>query len=495
MVTIKYSPVKWAQAHNDETATLANYDNFLNKSEKRSESPTKIPASHYYNRRRHLQPLSSLGFQKPTQDSINSMKNYLLDAKKNEVSFIELEKNWYGDLINVGQRLKLLRDAYKVIQAVRKKKALGIKVDFRPIYDTKASRNDSPAHLDDESRPHKTDDEDEYKVREYPPPTRRGRPRKKRGRERKLNVGRGDARAAAVTRTRVSRRQLDRSALPQAPTPRRNAADRGTTPLSLSSVGPLTSVKTEQSSLALSPPQALQLILNLAPSLRDPQPFGPSQPILIPEPQGPPLMYLPPILPSQRHHLIHGIPPYRHMKEIEAGMSLGGAAVDGAVQNLPTYNSIGKSYDVLNPADSPMVELNFEQKSMHNVSDTKGPGAAELSDVFKQLAEGQTYLPSQSKPEIPIVAHGNTVLPSIGASLTATPLERLNNTSETTSRIPNGENIMNASTHSQNTQTGYNNSSTDMDPSFNGNWVAPKENAPAQSNKSSDRSFINRLLN
>lgn len=488
VVTIKYSPVKWAQAHNEENQSLSNYDNFLKNNEQRSESPSKNSASHYYCRRKHIQALSSLGFHKPTEDSIKSMRSYIIDSSRGEISFKEIEKDWYGDLINVAQRLKLLRDAYKVIQTVRKKKALGINVDFKPVYDTKTSRNDSPSHLDDESRPHKTDDEDEYKVREYPPPTRRGRPRKKRGRERKPTTGRGDARAAAATRTRISRRQLDRSALPQASTPRRNG--RGTTPLSLSSAGPLTSVKTEQNSLALSPPQALQLLLNLDSAGQNLQLFGSSQPTLIPEPQGPPLMYLPPILPSQRHHLVHGIPPYRHMKEIEAGMSLGGAAVVNSSQNIPMKESTEKHQAM----PKMLSELRSDQKSLSNESGTY-PRETELSDVFKQLAREQSHLSSQSEPASPYVASETTVLPSLDETLTGAPKTNLNYAKDVSRNLAS-EKTISTTPNSQSTPASLEKSSTELneDPLFEGNWQAPKGDSHAQST-SSDRSFINRLLN
>lgn len=491
--------MKWAQAHNDESSSsLGNYDSFLKQSDKRSESPTKNSASHYYSRRKHIQVLSSLGFHKPTDESLNSMKNYHLESKKGELPFNVLEKNWYGDLINVGQRLKLLRDGFKVIQMVRKKKALGLKVDFRPAYDTKVSRNESPAHLDDESRPSKTDDEDEYKVREYPPPTRRGRPRKKRGRERKPTVGRGDARSTTATRTRVSRRQLDRSALPQASTPRRNAAERGSTPLSLSSAGPLTSIKTEQM-LALSPPQALQLLLNQDSTLRNLHVFGSIQPTLVPEPQGPPLMYLPPILPSQRHHLIHGIPPYRHMKEIEDGMSLGGAAVDAITHNHPMKEPMDSSDNYHTPADSSMVELKPRDDATLKANDLRGPEAAELSNVFKQLAEGQAHLSPQSNTRIPYAANASADDANHGDLKLAAAQQGpvYNQDSSSQIQILTSDRTMSGTSEMQNTTANYENMTSEItnDTSFNANWETPKQSQSTQSNSISDRSFINRLLN
>lgn len=89
-----------------------------------------------------------------------------------------LDKNWYHDATNVAQRLRFLRDTYKVLQAVRKKRAMGERVDFKTAHEAKSrSRTGSPAPLDED---HQNLGNEEHKVEVVAAP-RRGRPRKRGG--------------------------------------------------------------------------------------------------------------------------------------------------------------------------------------------------------------------------------------------------------------------------------------------------------------------------
>lgn len=61
---------------------------------------------------------------KPYQESLNSMDKYQDIFLHSSLSNIELESNWYYDLQNVSQRLHYLREVYKSIQTLKKKKPL-----------------------------------------------------------------------------------------------------------------------------------------------------------------------------------------------------------------------------------------------------------------------------------------------------------------------------------------------------------------------------------
>lgn len=405
VVTIKYSPVKWAQAMNGENKLDPN-NSFSLSPGQRSTSPSKGSHGHIYARRKYLRPLSSLSFQKSVQESIVAMKNYAKDPELTTLSTDTLEQNWYGDLLNVGQRLKLLRDAHKVVQTVRKKKAMGLRVDFKPIFETRSLRYGSPAHLDDESShpSHRTeDDDDQDKVKEYPPPARRGRPRKKRGRERKVPLGR----PPNSSRTRLARKQQEHSPLPQAATPTRGEPESEHS-LNIASSAlalPLSLVKPEANPLAFasspipgtnSPQSSDQTTIKIQ------RPPGLSIPPIarVPEPQGPPLMYLPPILPSQRLQLVQGIPPYRHMREIEVGVDLGVSA-----NNDPANEAIAshKQMSTFVPKDSStnILETHIAPHTTSQPDETNvGPEVSEISAVFRQLAEDQANLPASSKEDI-----------------------------------------------------------------------------------------------
>lgn len=110
---------------------------------------------------------------RPVGESLERLRNYKLqtDSENTKVA----DQCWYVDLTNVAQRLRLLRDTYKVLQAVRKKRAMGERVDFRTAHELK-SKTGLPDPLDDDLR--KNNEEEKPPP---PPPARRGRPRKRGG--------------------------------------------------------------------------------------------------------------------------------------------------------------------------------------------------------------------------------------------------------------------------------------------------------------------------
>ncbi|EEQ37052.1 predicted protein [Clavispora lusitaniae ATCC 42720] len=121
--------------------------------------------------------VSAVSEHRPVSQSLRALKEYKAYSS---------EKAWYIDLVNVAQRLRLLRDTFKVIQSVRKKRMMGERADFRSAQEN-ASR--SPMFSDDEHTHAKTeDDENMGPPIQVPPPNRRGRPRKKGTRGRKPAV-------------------------------------------------------------------------------------------------------------------------------------------------------------------------------------------------------------------------------------------------------------------------------------------------------------------
>lgn len=250
-VVLKYSPSKWTAADD-----LAMHKHPLQP----------LP------RKTHIVALSDTYTEIPIEQSLARMQNYA--AELDTASIYDVENNWYVDVTNVAQRLKVLRDAFKVIQSVRKKKMMGERADFRSLYDTKTARGGSPALSDDDANGH-TDDDDENRVPPPPPPTagRRGRPRKKRGRERKVGLTRADANPVGrpPKRTRASRRLQEDPVVPE---------PRDEDPLMMSSVS-----TPEGGGVASREPSQEPFMASAA----FPQSF-----------YEPKLMHQPPILPSQR---------------------------------------------------------------------------------------------------------------------------------------------------------------------------------------------------
>lgn len=149
---------------------------------------------------------------RPVAESLDRLRAY--ETFINPEDPLHADKAWYHDFTNVAQRLKLLRDTYKVLQAVRKKRAMGERVDFRTAHELK-SRTGSPVPLD-EDRHHtgQSDDEDKPQAPPAPAPARRGRPRKRggaaRGRKpgpRLRNAIPAPAPVPTPTRSRTSRRR------------------------------------------------------------------------------------------------------------------------------------------------------------------------------------------------------------------------------------------------------------------------------------------------
>ncbi|KAF7999005.1 hypothetical protein HF325_006537 [Metschnikowia pulcherrima] len=127
-VVIRYDPERWAEKEEEETSpskmVLFNYT---------KPAPAQSRASMLQvPRKRHLIPLSSTSFERPIKESLENLSQY---AEKRDLGqpVETAEKEWYEDLTNVAQRLKFLRDTFKVIQSVRKRKMMGERADFPHI--------------------------------------------------------------------------------------------------------------------------------------------------------------------------------------------------------------------------------------------------------------------------------------------------------------------------------------------------------------------------
>lgn len=139
---------------------------------------------------------------RPVSESVHNMAQYTGPPSA------EKDAQWYRDVLNVGQRLKLLRDTFKVIQLVKIKRALGERVDFRLASDVRhVVRAGSPAAGTDDAGSSGGGGHVTSSLAVAGPPAgpgRRGRPRKSaRGRK---PGPRAAAAAARPTRTRTSRR-------------------------------------------------------------------------------------------------------------------------------------------------------------------------------------------------------------------------------------------------------------------------------------------------
>ncbi|OBA19191.1 hypothetical protein METBIDRAFT_219964 [Metschnikowia bicuspidata var. bicuspidata NRRL YB-4993] len=277
-VVIKFNPERWSEIHageaSDSQSRIVSFSYTKGSGPQDSERPSHVLPTP---RKRHLRPLSASSFERPVHESLHNLAQYSQIMEKGAKPAAEVDTDWYDDLSNVGQRLRFLRDTFKVLQSVRKRKMMGERADFRTLYEARVSRTGSPQLLDEDLRAAPfSDDENAANWAAVPaaPVNRRGRPRKRRGRERKAPLGRAEA---AVKRTRASRRVLEAPL----PAPEQNP-----------SVSPPAPVRRRRGR-----PRA---------SEKNP-------PLPTSETQGPRLMHLPPILPSQRLSLVQGIPPYRHI--------------------------------------------------------------------------------------------------------------------------------------------------------------------------------------
>lgn len=221
-VVLRYTPEKWIEAQERlgsaspsrfVTLSYNPRDHLLSTPSPRRERASVPPVV-----RKHVQPLNSTSkefFVRPISESLDRLGEY----GKNPLNDVQvLEKNWYYDLTNVGQRLRLLRETFKVLQLVRKKRMMGERADFKMLNEFRLSHTGSPIVLDDDGLS-KTEDEDDNNtssVPEFPPPPppkQRGRPRRKHTRGRKPGYRRETA-DPPVTRTRASRRGQDSTLLP-----------------------------------------------------------------------------------------------------------------------------------------------------------------------------------------------------------------------------------------------------------------------------------------
>lgn len=146
----------------------------------------------------HL-PLSSMDV--PIRQSLHELKHYEISE--------EGDRSWYLHITNVGQRLRFLRDTYKVIQAVKKKRSMGERIEFKNI-DLNLSRSGTPQALDEDNR-NRLDDDDDFVALPQETAPKRGRPRKRGGRR-----GRGTMRGRREigNRTTRSTRRSQRTSSP-----------------------------------------------------------------------------------------------------------------------------------------------------------------------------------------------------------------------------------------------------------------------------------------
>ncbi|GEQ67186.1 hypothetical protein JCM33374_g850 [Metschnikowia sp. JCM 33374] len=310
-VVLRYSPARWTEMGAGDHGNHAHHDSHTDVPSKivsfnYTKSPTSsqgrsAPLQHSPQppppRKRHLVPLTSSSFERPVKESLENLSHYAHFMKMATKPVPEIEQDWYNDLTNVGQRLKFLRDTFKVVQSVRKRKMMGERADFRSLYDARLSRTGSPSLSDDEMRTNAlSEDEDHASPRPaipVAPANRRGRPPKRRGRERKAPLGRADSGPTPSVGRPPKRARASRRVLEAPSSPREGRRSTRTPEVSAETTpGPTTRRRGRQPAVkpALAPPKSPEM-----------------------EPQGPPLMHSPPILPSQRLSLVQGIPPYRHL--------------------------------------------------------------------------------------------------------------------------------------------------------------------------------------
>lgn len=232
IVTINYSPQKWAQAQENAQSELRAFGGdsptrFVTLNYKKdTSSPLPLSWSTTIPMRGKKDPRGDEPFEEtPIKVSLQRLRQYPSAMSEPEADGQAIDRQWYGDVVNIGQRLRLLRDTYKVLQAVRKKRSLGERVDFRAMNDFKISSTGSPLVLEDEHGNGSVHtDEENHHVAPTPTSTshsttsngaRRGRPRKRGTRGRKPNLERRErnpATAAAPARSRTSRRLQEAAA-------------------------------------------------------------------------------------------------------------------------------------------------------------------------------------------------------------------------------------------------------------------------------------------
>lgn len=351
-VVLRYTPEKWIEAQ--ERLGSASPSRFVTLSYQPRDQLLGTPSPSRERTsappvRRHVRPnLSSTEyFVRPISESLERLASY---GKTPGADVQVEEKNWYHDLTNVGQRLRLLRETFKVIQLVRKKRMMGERADFKMLNDFRTSHTGSPLVLDDDGHS-RTEDEDEAnassapEVPPPPPPNRRGRPRKKQTRGRKPGPRRETA-GTPVTRTRASRRVQEPAVL---------------------------SLLKEQ---ALAAPQAAG---------DEPRNLVYSSPPDAPSTH--PILHLPPILPSQRLPYYHGqAPSYGQTPSYTQAPSYGQASNYGQVPyyGQPTYGQTpGHGTLPYIPGEGPHT-----QAPLSTSIETNAPKAANAPSASTPAASG-----------------------------------------------------------------------------------------------------------
>lgn len=248
IVTLSYDPEKWAQAQSSPSPNSPARFVTLNY-KKETSSPTPVPLTTTIPMRsRTGTDNEELSVETPIPKSLQRLLNYTNEMSQAGANPEAIDRQWYEDLTNVGQRLRLLRDTFKVLQAVRKKRALGERVDFRAMNDVRVSSTGSPSILEDElGNGHDSD----HVPAPAPTVSRRGRPRKRGIRGRKSMLSRGDRTppvSATLVRSRTSRRLQEAT---QTSETNKDSTEnlRASLPADSSVYSPQTNfVKTEQSS-------------------------------------------------------------------------------------------------------------------------------------------------------------------------------------------------------------------------------------------------------
>lgn len=384
-VVLRYTPEKWIEAQ--ERLGSASPSRFVTLSYQPRDQLLATPSPSRERPsassvRRHVRPNSSSTeyFVRPISESLERLANY---GKTPGADVQVEEKNWYHDLTNVGQRLRLLRETFKVIQLVRKKRMMGERADFKMLNEFRTSYTGSPLVLDDDGHS-RTEDEDEAnassapEIPPPPPPNRRGRPRKKQTRGRKPGPRRETA-GAPVTRTRASRR--------------------------IQEPAPLSLLK----ELVLAPPQAA--------GGDEPRNLVYSSP---PEaPSTHPILHLPPILPSQR------LPYYGQAPSYGQALSYGQAPNYGQVHyGQPTYGQT-PGYGTLPyiPSEGPRtqaplpmsIETNASNAARAPSASTPAASGVAAGDSASMASTTATLAPNiQRSPPGPAQSVQNSAAPFYG---------------------------------------------------------------------------------
>lgn len=395
-VVLRYSPEKWHERQNLLPQSLLPQKLPLNSqlpvAHRRRIDPSPSPSRFVtlsYQRRAARRKEKTQYIEKPIADSLRSLQRYedlvaipdrpeklrtkksVAEAPKFDtkvyVSHVQhAEKEWYHDLTNVAHRLRLLRDTFKVIQLVRKKRSMGERADFRSVHDFKTSRTGSPTILDDERS-----EEDEDTVSsavEIPTPNRRGRPKKKQ------------------TRGRKPGKKLE---TPAAPTRRSRRVGV------ISSAGDATGdSRTEQDEEGKS---------------QEPQSSQPPEAQTTEEVTAEPILHLPPILPSQRHAMPLVIHQFGHG---DAAPPMNAQKFQGLL-NLQGPATIPSIPSIVAPVQPPTTAANGQapalSESTMSIIESLKKSNPELGIMALSQAYNSTqYLPPIQRVQLPPLKWANS---------------------------------------------------------------------------------------